>query len=84
MPRKRKTIVHVNMHIIRGNKKNGKSEPALTVKRGRENIRCHEVEIPGPAKVVYSPDKPLSCGARCWVETYSEVEVKIWDETAKS
>lgn len=23
----------------------------------------------------YSPDKPLDCGARVWIETYHEVEV---------
>jgi hypothetical protein len=33
------------------------------------------VEIKGPSKLVYSPDKPLSCGARVWVETEAEVEV---------
>jgi hypothetical protein len=25
--------------------------------------------------VVYSPDKPLSCGAKVWIETESEVIV---------
>jgi hypothetical protein len=24
---------------------------------------------------VYNPDKPLSCGARVWIETQSEVEI---------
>jgi hypothetical protein len=24
---------------------------------------------------VYSPDKPLSCGAHVWIETHAEVEV---------
>jgi hypothetical protein len=23
---------------------------------------------------VYSPDKPLSCGARVWIETHSPIE----------
>jgi hypothetical protein len=27
----------------------------------------------GPSEVIYSPDKPLSCGAKVWVETHSEV-----------
>jgi hypothetical protein len=27
------------------------------------------------ARIVYSPDKPLDCGARVWIETYHEVEV---------
>ena len=84
MPRKRKTIIHVNQHVIRSNGKRGENKPALTVKRSRQNIKCHEVSIPGPSTVVYSPDKPLSCGAKCWVETYSEVETRTWDETDKS
>jgi hypothetical protein len=25
--------------------------------------------------VVYSPDKPLSCGAKVWIETQGNVEV---------
>jgi hypothetical protein len=28
------------------------------------------------ARVVYSPDKPLSCGAKVWIETYNEIEVR--------
>jgi len=27
------------------------------------------------ARVVYSPDKPLSCGAHVWVESKNEVEI---------
>jgi hypothetical protein len=43
------------------------------VKQGSLNTYCHGVEIAGPSKVVYSPDKPLSCGAKVWIETESEV-----------
>lgn len=68
-----KTIVHVNQHVIRANKKTGACDPPLTVKTYRSNDYAHEVEIRGPCKVVYSPEKPLSCGARVWIETESEV-----------
>ena len=27
------------------------------------------------ATIVYSPDKPLSCGARVWIETRNEIEI---------
>jgi len=27
------------------------------------------------ARVIYSPDKPLDCGAKCWIETFNEVVV---------
>jgi hypothetical protein len=51
-------------------------EPVLTVKSYKSNIYAHEVEILGPSKIVYSPKKPLSCGARVWIETESEVITK--------
>ena len=68
-----KTKIHVNQHVVRSNKKYGKKEPVLTVKTYKSNTYAHEVEINGPSKVIYSPDKPLSCGARVWIETESEV-----------
>lgn len=70
-----KTIVHVNQHAIRRNTKNGTDEPVLTVKTYKSNDYAHEVVIHGPSKLVYSPDKPLSCGARVWLETEAEVEI---------
>ena len=56
--RPRATIIHVNQHVIRRNGKTGAREPVLTE---------------GPSRVVYSPDKPLSCGAKVWVATESPV-----------
>lgn len=75
-----KTIIHVNQHVIRANKKNGEENPVLTCKTYKENIYAKEIEILDEsgsvvAKVVYSPDKPLSCGARVWIETHHEVRV---------
>jgi hypothetical protein len=70
-----KTIVHVNQHAIRKNIKADKREPVLTVKTYKSNTYAHEVALHGPSKVVYSPDKPLSCGARVWIETEDKVEI---------
>lgn len=75
-----KTIIHVNQHIIKANAKNGTNDPPLTVKTYKENRKAHAVEILGPSKVVHSPDKPLSCGARVWIETHSEVVVFTEEE----
>jgi hypothetical protein len=47
----------------------------ITVKTSKSNDYGHEVEILGPSKIIYSPDKPLSCGARVWIETESEVKI---------
>ena len=76
-----KTIIHVNQSVIRANKKNGVENPVLTCKTYKENIYAKEIEILDEsgnvvAKVIYSPDKPLSCGARVWIETHNEVRVK--------
>ena len=35
---------------------------------------CHEVEITGACRLVYRPDKPLSCGAVLWIEVEANVE----------
>jgi len=68
-----KSIIHVNQHVIRRNAKNGTAEPVFTVKQGRKNTYAHSVDIQGPSKLVYSPDKPLSCGAKVWIETTAPV-----------
>jgi len=70
-----KTIIHVNQHEIKANLKNDTDNPVLTVKTYKSNTYAHEVEIGGPSKVVYSPDKPLSCGARVWIETEAKVTI---------
>ena len=70
-----KTVIHVNQHSVRRNRKTGERAPVLTVKTYKSNDYGHNVFINGPSKVVYRPDKPLSGGATCWVETESEVEV---------
>ena len=69
-----KTRIHVNQHNIRANSK-GADLPVLTVKTYKENVKCNRVAVHGPSTVVYSPDKPLSCGAKVWIETESEVTV---------
>ena len=79
-----KKKIHVNQHIIRRNHKSGERNPVLTVKGHKSKLKggfnktastndyCHEVEISGPCRIIYSPDDPLSCGARVWIETESE------------
>ena len=68
--------IHVNMHKVKANKKHGTNEPVITIKEGKNNTYCHEVSILGESKVVYSPEKPLSCGAKVWIETNAELEIK--------
>jgi hypothetical protein len=68
-----KTIIHVNQHVIKANRKNGVCEPTLTVKTYKGTTYAREAKMTGPATVVYRPDKPLSCGAHVWIETYDPV-----------
>ena len=70
-----KTRIHVNQHKIRSNLKHNLKAPVITVKTSKSNTYAHEVKIKGPSKVIYSPDKQLSCGAKVWSETESEVMV---------
>jgi len=71
--KKVKTKIHVNQHIIRSNKKKGLKEPVFTVKQGASNRYAKKVIIDGPSELIYSPEKPLSCGAHVWIETNSTV-----------
>ena len=70
-----KTRIHVNQSIIKSNRKNNEDKAVLTVKTYKSNTYAKEVEIQGHSKVIYSPDKPLSCGAEVWIETENEVNI---------
>ena len=65
--------IHVNMHVIRRNHRDGTKEAPLSVKARGRTFRAHAIEIRGPATVIYAPDKPLQCGARVWIETRAPV-----------
>ena len=78
-----KKIIHVNQHKIKHNTKHGTDEPVLTVKTYKDNDYAHEailktkegVEI---ARIIYRPHKPLSCGARVWIEVdTNDVDVEL-------
>jgi uncharacterized protein YbbC (DUF1343 family) len=65
--------IHVNQHNIRANIK-GATLPVITVKAGKSNLYGNRVDVLNGdgnivATVVYSPEKPLSCGAKVWIET---------------
>lgn len=70
-----KKRIHVNQHHIKANGKDGGNRPVITVKTYKSNDYAHQVEILGPSKVIYSPDKPLSCGAKVWIETEASVNL---------
>ena len=72
-----KTILHVNRQHIAMNAKDNGNRPVYTIKIGGKIRYAREVEILGPCRMVYDGSQ-LSCGARAWIET--ESEVKLIDE----
>jgi hypothetical protein len=71
-----KHIIHVNRQFIAKNAKDGCRRPIYTIKSvGTKNPRyASEVAILGPSRLV-EPGKQLSCGARAWIETDSDLEL---------
>jgi hypothetical protein len=80
LSRPKKKWIHVNQAVIKRNRKTGSREPVITCKTYDSNTYGHTVVIYDKdgievARVVYSPDKPLGCGAHVWLETTARVEV---------
>jgi len=71
--------IHINQHNIRSNKSSGTELPVVTIKVGKKNYYCNELEIMGPSKIIYcgSGDKKslISCGARVLIETQAKIKI---------
>ena len=67
--------IHVNQHVIKANAKSGDRNPVFTIKQGGKNTYATRVKVKGEMELVYSPDKPLSCGAKVWIETRGDITV---------
>ena len=66
-----KHIVHIHQQRLR------KGLPAI-IHRTYKGVEYHDTfDIPKHAKVVQSLDKPLSCGARCWIEWKDDDKTNI-------
>lgn len=80
LPAGRLRRLHINQHTIRANAASGAREPVITVKSSDANDYAHEAIIRTGdgteiARVVYRPDRPLSCGAKVWIETRAQVDL---------
>lgn len=80
-----KQYTHINQHNLRKNIKLPPEErlPVVTSKTYKENNYFHNAELVCKntgkvvAKVVYSPDKPLSCGSRLYILTDTDdIEIR--------
>ncbi len=72
-PPPRQCLILVNRHVIAANRKSGDRKPPLSVKTYKTNDYTDSVSILGTdgeeaCRLVYSPDRPLSCGATIWIE----------------
>lgn len=67
-----KHIIHVNRQHISMNAKDNLNRPVYTIKTGSKTRYAREVIMNGPSKMVYDGSQ-LKCGARAWIETYSDI-----------
>ena len=74
-----KQLIHVAQDAIRRNMKTGSNDPVIIVRKGGKPERHHSVNLVVDGKTVatfqYSQDKPLSCGARVWLQLAEGVDV---------
>lgn len=74
-----KTIIHINQHNIRSNINSEEILPVITCKTYKSNDYYNNITLIHKesgtviGKVIYSPDKPLSCGARVWIEIDNDI-----------
>lgn len=79
----KKAFIHVNQPRIRSNLKSGATDPVITVKSYNSNDYGNNAVITCPqcscevAEVKYQPLKPLSCGARVWIEVADRESVRV-------
>ena len=76
--------IHVNQHVIKANAKSGERNPVFTIKQGGKTTYATRVKVVGEMELVYSPDKPLSCGAKVWIETRGDIELDKPSDTKVS
>ena len=65
--------IHVNQSNLRCRVNRTGKNPCYTVKHSGLTRWATEIEILGPSRLIERIDNPLSCGARLWIETTSEV-----------
>jgi len=70
--------IHVDRRILAQNLKTGRNDPAITVQTSKGSLKANNVHVYGNCHFVQAGiggTKPLSCGARVWVETHAFVEL---------
>ena len=74
--------IHINRHTMTRNWKEDTFKEAIGVEYyeagKKKKAYAHDVRITGPPRIIQS-QKPLSCGAKCWIETNADVELTTWE-----
>lgn len=70
---------HINRNVIDSNRKNGTSDPAVRIQKGKHGdpTYCFEARLPADSRIVYQPsgDPILPCGARLVIVSEEAPEV---------
>ncbi|WP_353734974.1 helix-turn-helix domain-containing protein [Okeania sp. SIO2C2] len=76
-----KNTIHFNRPNIGINQREENTNlDVVSAKRGSKNLATgHEIEIHGPCRIVYRPEKPHTCGATVWIETLATATVFDFD-----
>jgi hypothetical protein len=77
---KKKVYISINGQTIRQNARLNEDKPPIRVAVGKSGKPWYasDVEISGPSRLTYSPDKPAPWGARLWLEVDDEKDVSTW------
>ena len=74
------TRIHVNSTKIRDHINAEQIEPVVIVRQGtQKSFECHQIDICGPSRIVYSPHKTFPGGARVWIEVEPDVVIMPHD-----
>jgi len=75
--------IYINRHTVAANQKSGQRNPPITIVTKGRRAQASSVTIEGTAHVVYSPDQPLSSGARIWIQC-DEPHCRVIPKPARS
>lgn len=78
--------IYIDRATIRENHSRGTRKPPISVRTYKGVQKAHEAVVRDSegnevCRFIYSPDKPLSSGARLWVTTHLDVDVITWEES---
>lgn len=64
--------IHVDKHVLASNRKHGIDNPAWTIQTSKGSIKCRYWNVVAACSGKQGA-KPLSCGARMYIETVGQV-----------